>query len=88
MGGPDMSNLNSFRTPPAVPETALTARESEILDLLTEGLSNKEIGARKNLAAGTVRNHLAKIFRKLHVRCRTEAATKCIRAKAGGTSAE
>jgi DNA-binding NarL/FixJ family response regulator len=79
-----MKYMNPFCTPPAVPETGLTARESEILDLLAEGLSNKEIAARIHLATGTVRNHLGNIFKKLHVRCRTEAATKCIRAKSSG----
>ena len=54
----------------------LTAREAEILELLTEGLSNKEIAQKIDIAAGTVRNHLANIFKKLHVRCRTEAAVK------------
>ena len=59
----------------------LTAREVEILEFLTEGLSNKEIAQKMNIAAGTVRNHLEIIFRKLHVRCRTEAATKYLRNK-------
>ena len=53
--------------------TALTAREREILELLSRGLSNKEIGARLDLSQFTVRNHLAHVFEKLHVRCRTEA---------------
>jgi DNA-binding NarL/FixJ family response regulator len=53
--------------------TPLSAREREILDLLAQGLSNKEIGARLNLSPFTVKNHLARVFEKLHVRCRTEA---------------
>ena len=53
--------------------TALSAREREILDLLAQGLSNKEIGAKLNLSPFTVKNHLARVFEKLHVRCRTEA---------------
>jgi DNA-binding NarL/FixJ family response regulator len=59
----------------------LTARESEILMLLAEGLSNKEIAHKANISAGTVRIHLGHIFKKLHVRCRTEAAAKYLRAK-------
>ena len=55
------------------PATPLSAREREILDLLAQGLSNKEIGARLNLSPFTVKNHLARVFEKLHVRCRTEA---------------
>jgi DNA-binding NarL/FixJ family response regulator len=59
--------------PPADSGTALSAREREILDLLARGLSNKEIGAKLNVSPFTVKNHLAKVFEKLHVRCRTEA---------------
>ena len=59
--------------PAADAGSALTAREREILDLLSRGLSNKEIGAKLGLSQFTVRNHLAHVFEKLHVRCRTEA---------------
>jgi DNA-binding NarL/FixJ family response regulator len=61
---------------PVKPEKAhvvLSAREREILDLLAEGLSNKEIGAKLNVSPFTIKNHLAKVFEKLHVRSRTEA---------------
>lgn len=51
----------------------LSAREREILNLLAAGLSNKEIGAKLDLSPFTVKNHLARVFEKLHVRCRTEA---------------
>jgi DNA-binding NarL/FixJ family response regulator len=76
--------VRSFRTPSTSPPTApeangLTHREAEILMLLAEGLSNKEIAQKTNIAAGTVRNHLEHIFKKLHVRCRTEAAAKYLR---------
>lgn len=74
--------VRSFRAPSAVPNAdGLTAREEQILELLTEGLSNKEIADKTNISAGTVRNHLGNIFRKLHVRCRTEAAARYLRAK-------
>lgn len=59
--------------PAADAGSSLTAREREILDLLSRGLSNKEIGAKLTLSQFTVRNHLAHVFEKLHVRCRTEA---------------
>lgn len=86
--------VRSFRVPAtsasAGPEAdGLTAREAEILMLLAEGLSNKEIAQKTNIAAGTVRNHLEHIFKKLHVRCRTEAAAKYLRTKQrGGTEEE
>lgn len=61
-------------------ETAeLSPRESEILALITEGLTNKEIGARLDISFSTVRTHLMHIFEKLHVRCRAEAAAKYMR---------
>ncbi|HEX9045890.1 MAG TPA: response regulator transcription factor [Verrucomicrobiae bacterium] len=79
--------VRSFHMPSPVPNAdSLTAREEEILRLLTEGLSNKEIAQKINIAAGTVRNHLANMFKKLHVRCRTEAAAKFIRTHQGGAS--
>lgn len=78
--------VQSFRTPTVVPDAGLTAREAEILELLAEGLSNKEIANKKNIAAGTVRNHLASIFKKLHVRCRSEATAKYLRTKQRGVA--
>lgn len=51
----------------------LTNRESEILALLSEGLSNKEIADRVDISYDTVRAHLRHIYEKLHVRGRTEA---------------
>ena len=71
--------VRSFHTSSAASNVeGLTARESDILELLTSGLSNKEIAQKMYIAPGTVRNHLVSIFRKLHVRCRTEAAAKCL----------
>ena len=73
--------VTAFQEPvhPADPGTALSAREREILDLLAQGLSNKEIGAKLNLSPFTVKNHLARVFEKLHVRCRTEAVMAYLR---------
>jgi len=45
-----------------------TAREMEILSVVAEGLSNKEIGARLHISFATVRTHLMHIYEKLHVR--------------------
>lgn len=76
--------VESFRMPTVVPDAGLTSREAEILELLAEGLSNKEIANKTSIAAGTVRNHLASIFKKLHVRCRSEATAKYLRTKQRG----
>ena len=74
--------VRSFMEPPSASlsdKEQLSSREMEILALLAEGLSNKEIGVRLNITAGTVRAHLMRIYYKLHVRCRTEAALEYLR---------
>jgi DNA-binding NarL/FixJ family response regulator len=77
--------VRSFRAPTVQPAAGLTSREAELLELLTVGLSNKEIAQKMSISAGTVRNHLANIFQKLHVRCRTEAVVKHLRIKREAT---
>ena len=62
--------------PESMEQDPLTARENEILHLVAKGYSNKEVASQLDCSAGTVRNHLAHIYEKLHVRCRTEAAAK------------
>ena len=54
----------------------LTEREREILTLLAQGASNREIGQTLYIASGTVKNHLSNIMGKLGVRDRTQAALK------------
>ncbi|EPL03479.1 helix-turn-helix transcriptional regulator [Pseudomonas sp. CF161] len=53
--------------------TDLTARERDVLGLICEGLADKEIAARLNLAPNTVRNHVATVYSKLAVHSRSEA---------------
>ena len=67
--------VEAFQKKPASVAAAdgLTHRESEILALLSEGLSNKEIADRVDVSYDTVRAHLRHIYEKLHVRGRTEA---------------
>lgn len=56
--------------PPVHPE--LTQRESEILVLVIEGLSNKEIAARLEIGLSTVKHHVSSIFNRYAVQSRTE----------------
>jgi len=56
----------------------LSAKELEILQLIVQGRSNKEIGADLNITEFTVKGHLKNIFLKLHVSDRTEAAIKAV----------
>ncbi len=58
--------------------TELTARELEILKLLSKGPTNKQIGHALGISDHTVRNHVLKIIEKLEVADRTEAATTAI----------
>ncbi|MBB5576129.1 DNA-binding NarL/FixJ family response regulator [Rhizobium paranaense] len=52
----------------------LTGRESEVLQLVASGLSNKHIGLKLDLHEKTVKHHMTQIFAKLGVANRTEAA--------------
>ena len=80
--------VEAFQKKPAnvSPGDALTQRESEILALLSEGLSNKEIADRVQISYDTVRAHLRHIYEKLHVRGRTEAVRKYLKASNPVTS--
>jgi DNA-binding NarL/FixJ family response regulator len=62
----------------------LTARESEIVRLIDEGLSNKEIAVRLGIEVATVKNHVHNLLEKLRVRRRSEAAARLRVLPAGG----
>jgi len=57
----------------------LTPREEEVLHLLVEGLSNKEIGTRLYLTEGTVKNYVSAIIAKLQANDRTHAVVTALR---------
>jgi DNA-binding NarL/FixJ family response regulator len=57
------------------PATALTRRETDVLALVAEGLSNRAVAARLHLTEGTVKSHLARIYPKLGVDSRTAAVS-------------
>ena len=58
--------------------TMLTDRERQIMSLVSEGLSNKEMGRRLNIADGTIKVHLHHIYRKLEISNRTLLAALAI----------
>ena len=57
----------------------LTPREEQVLRLLVEGLSNREIGARLHLTEGTVKNYVSAIIAKLQANDRTHAVVTALR---------
>jgi two-component system nitrate/nitrite response regulator NarL len=61
------------------PSTALTERERQIMHLICEALSNKEVGRQLNLCEGTVKVHLHHIYQKLAIRNRTALAASAAR---------
>jgi DNA-binding NarL/FixJ family response regulator len=82
-GGVPMSSeiarkvLGAFREPAqASEEQNLSRREQEILELLAQGCSNKDIASKLSVSIETVTWHLRHIYSKLHVRSRTQAALK------------
>ena len=58
-------------------------RQVQILRLLVTGRTNRQIGARLQISPDTVRNHLTRIYRKLGVTTRTQAAVRARRARTG-----
>ncbi|MBJ6644084.1 response regulator transcription factor [Streptomyces sp. BSE7-9] len=54
----------------------LSAREAEIMELIASGMSNQQIAATCFISEKTVKNHINRIFAKLHSTSRAEAATK------------
>ena len=69
------SALKRSRRPLAEP---LTERETQILRMVVEGMSNKAIANRLGLGEGTIKSHLRNIYRKLQVRTRAEAAAHAV----------
>jgi DNA-binding NarL/FixJ family response regulator len=57
----------------------LTDREREVLGLVTDGLTNKEVAQQLNLSERTVNFHLNNVYSKLQVSTRTEAVVYALR---------
>ncbi|WP_354644288.1 response regulator transcription factor [Kitasatospora camelliae] len=69
-----MARLRGDTAPPASDLPQLTDREREILALIGEGLTNRQIGQRLYLAEKTVKNHISRLLAKLGVERRVQAA--------------
>jgi len=80
------SALRPRAEPDADPLALLTARERGVLDLVTEGLSNAEVGRRLGLAEKTVKHYMTAVLDKIGARSRVEAALIGYRAGLGRRS--
>lgn len=69
-----ISNITSFKEAERVSLEELSERENELVELLAEGLNNKEIAQKLFLSEGTVRNYISRILEKLQLRDRTQLA--------------
>ncbi|MCZ7414940.1 MULTISPECIES: response regulator [unclassified Streptomyces] len=78
-----MARLRQDQEPNPEPEAlpGLTDRERDILDLIGEGLTNRQIGQRLYLAEKTVKNHISRLLAKLGVERRVQAAVIATRAR-------
>jgi len=65
----------------AVPMPRLTERELEVLKLVAQGMSNKEIATELYISENTVKNHVRNILEKLHLHSRMEAVVYAVREK-------
>jgi DNA-binding NarL/FixJ family response regulator len=75
--------IESFRQKAKAPDEAarLSVREEQILVLLSQGYSNKQIADKLELSIDTVCSHLKHVYTKLHVSSRTEAVVRYMAAK-------
>jgi DNA-binding NarL/FixJ family response regulator len=71
--------IQPAKTLPAEALPELSEREQQVLELLAQGLSNKEVAQRLGMAENTVKTHVSAIFVKLGVQSRTQAIHTAIR---------
>ncbi|MDP9300036.1 MAG: response regulator transcription factor, partial [Actinomycetota bacterium] len=58
--------------------STITAREREVLGLISEGLSTRQVASRLNLSSKTVETHIGKLYRKLGARTRVQALSRAV----------
>jgi len=61
------------------PDSIISKREEEVLQLIAEGLSTTEVATRLYISVKTVKNHLASVYQKLDSRDRTQAVVRAVR---------
>lgn len=84
-GGTPMSRgvgrkvFSQFRPTPTTHSELLTPRESQVLQGITDGLSDKEISVRLDMSTLTVRTHVKSVYRKMQVNSRTQLLSQHLR---------
>lgn len=69
--------ISTFQKPTSKsPQSVLSVRENEVLELLSKGLLYKEIANKMGVSHETVKKHLKNIYQKLHVNNKIEALNK------------
>jgi two-component system, NarL family, nitrate/nitrite response regulator NarL len=79
--------IGSLRTPTTGGSTSLTPREVDIVRRVAKGASNKDIAWELKMGEQTVKNHLRRVFRKLHVANRVELALLAVENRLGAPEA-
>lgn len=72
-----VDEFRNLRRPPA-PEATLSQRERRLIELVSEGLANKEIGEQLFMSVSSVKNHLRSLFRKFRVSDRTKLVVEAM----------
>ena len=75
-----LDRLGQLSRPPA-PETTLSKREIEVLQLMATGAANKQIASELSIGQSTVKTHIVRIFNKLGVNGRTQAVAEGVKKK-------
>jgi DNA-binding NarL/FixJ family response regulator len=89
VAAPSAAGANRAASPDAPPESpkdcaALTSRQRDLLALVAQGLTYKEVGARLGLSARTVKYHMAEIMQQLHLEHRAQVLAYAGRMGLGG----
>lgn len=75
----EFTHRSRHAAPAPIAGTELTSREQEVLALVGQGKSNKEIAVALSITENTTKNHLKNILEKLHVENRVQAAAYAVR---------
>jgi two-component system, NarL family, nitrate/nitrite response regulator NarL len=85
LAGHLLAYLGRKTAQPLNKETTLSPRQEQILQLIGQGLSNKEVATKLQLTERTVKHYMSNLLQRLQVRNRTEAALLASRRAAAGT---